>query len=121
MSVSGLADLLRTFRWDEAPKMHDRPVAYVATGSHGTWPTPGKHVYAQLLNLWALVDVTDDNGPIWDTKGHVVPIQFWNGPEHANKTKHDGNRSWLGYKGRWGNSKRLCWWKPAIGICQVSD
>jgi len=99
--------------------MDGRPVAYVASGSHGTWPNPGKHVYAQLLNLWALVDVTDDRGPIWDTKGRVVPIQFWDGPENMQKTVHAGDRAWLEYRGKWGNRKKSCWWKMFFGICQV--
>ncbi|RSH81992.1 Vacuolar protein sorting-associated protein 62 [Apiotrichum porosum] len=74
-----------TYRWQEIERFNDRPVAYIAMGSHGMWPVPGKHVYAQLLNLWQLYDITDDNGAIWDTHGRVVPIQFWNGPDKAEK------------------------------------
>lgn len=35
-----------TVRWEDVEKVDDRPVAYVAMGSHGVWPEPGDHVYA---------------------------------------------------------------------------
>ena len=38
----------RTVRWEDVPKIDDRPVAYVAAGSHGVWSTPGHHVYADV-------------------------------------------------------------------------
>lgn len=85
------------------------------------WPTPGKHVYAQLLNLWALVDVTDDYGAIWDTQGHVVPAEFWS-PETTKKVHHTGDESWLEYTGKWGNrGHSSCWWHFFVGICQLLD
>lgn len=37
-----------TVRWEDVEKVHDRPVAYVAMGSHGVWPEPGDHVYADV-------------------------------------------------------------------------
>ncbi|KAL1405942.1 Vacuolar protein sorting-associated protein 62 [Vanrija albida] len=111
-----------TYRWSDMELIDDRPVAYVASGSHGIWPTPGKHVYAQLLNLWALVDVTDDYGPIWDSQGHVVPIEYWTGPDGAKKVNHTGDLSWLQFRGAWGNKGQTgCWWHALVGICQVVD
>jgi hypothetical protein len=41
----------RTVRWEDVPKIDDRPVAYVAAGSHGVWSTPGRHVYADVSKL----------------------------------------------------------------------
>jgi hypothetical protein len=38
----------RTVRWEDVPKIDDRPVAFVAAGSHGVWSTPGHHVYADV-------------------------------------------------------------------------
>jgi hypothetical protein len=37
-----------TVRWEDVPKIDDRPVAFVAAGSHGVWSTPGHHVYADV-------------------------------------------------------------------------
>lgn len=45
---SGGAFSAGTYRWSDMETRDDRPVAYVASGSHGVWPTPGKHVYAQV-------------------------------------------------------------------------
>lgn len=37
-----------TVRWEDVPKLDNRPVAFVAAGSHGVWSTPGYHVYADV-------------------------------------------------------------------------
>ena len=45
-----------TIRWQDVPKIDDRPVAYVAAGSHGVWSYPGRHVYADVrLPLYPLL------------------------------------------------------------------
>lgn len=116
---SGGAFSAGTYRWEDVEKIDGRPVAYIAHGSHGVWPNAGKHVYAQLLNLWQLVDVCDDRGALWDTKGHVVPIEFWNGPEYGHRIEHTGDQSWLEFTGKWGNVGDGCWYEPFIGICQL--
>jgi len=38
----------RTIRWQDVPKIDDRPIAYVAAGSHGVWSYPARHVYADV-------------------------------------------------------------------------
>ena len=74
----------------------------------------------QLLDIFKLVDQTDDEGPIWDTKGHVVPTQYWDNPEKRRKIWHDKERSWLNFRGKWGNrGGNDCWWHKLVGICQV--
>ncbi|WVW85719.1 hypothetical protein I302_107757 [Kwoniella bestiolae CBS 10118] len=99
-----------TYRWEDIEKIDGRPVAYVAAGSHGV----GK--------LFKLVDITDDEGPIWDTKSHVVPAIYWNGPESRAKLRHNGDLSWLNYRGKWGNKGETdCWWHRIVGYCQVVD
>lgn len=45
-----------TIRWQDVPKIDDRPLAYVAAGSHGVWSYPGRHVYADVR--LALIDST---------------------------------------------------------------
>ena len=47
--------ICRTVRWEDVPKVDDRPVAYVAAGSHGVWSTPGHHVYADVSPAKCLV------------------------------------------------------------------
>ncbi|WWC63222.1 uncharacterized protein I303_105822 [Kwoniella dejecticola CBS 10117] len=99
-----------TFRWEDIEKIDRRPVAYVAAGSHGV----GK--------LFKLVDITDDEGPIWDTKDHVVPAVYWDGPESRRRIWHRGDSSWLNYRGNWGNKGQDdCWWHRVVGYCQVVD
>ena len=107
----------RTIRWQDAPKIDDRPVAYVAADSHGVYSFTGRHVYAsvsltfalctgidmQILGVIQLVDETDDSGPIWDTKSTVVPIQWWHGPENGTLVDHAGSLGWMNFIGRWGN------------------
>jgi hypothetical protein len=109
--------MCRTLRWQDVPKIDDRPVAYVAAGSHGVYSFPGRHVYAnvrpisrarssfdeQILGVIQLVDETDDTGPIWDTKSTVVPIQWWHGPENGTLVDHAGSLGWMNFIGRWGN------------------
>lgn len=41
----------RTIHWSEVETVDDRPVAYVAAGSHGVWPTPGAHIYTNVCSL----------------------------------------------------------------------
>lgn len=70
--------------------------------------------------MFKLVDVTDDYGPIWDTKGHVVPLQYHESLENGQKA-HTGLHAWLDYPGHWGNKGvNNCWWHRALGYCQVS-
>lgn len=67
------------------------------------------------------MDVTDDKGAIWDTKGKVVKSQYWNDPEQRRKLWHKDDRAWLNFVGMWGNKgEDDCWWHKIVGICQVS-
>jgi len=128
----------RTVRWEDVPKVDDRPVAYVAAGSHGVWSTPGRHVYAdvrnhcweprqcpsadeQLLNAIKLIDETDDKGPIWDTRSHVVPIQWWHGPHNGSRVQHSGSLGWMNFRGRWGNLGDRGWLNKILPASYVVD
>lgn len=113
-----------TLRWPDAPKTPDgRPIAYSAEGSHGLWPEAGEHFYANILNLVRLSDITDDFGAVWDTKGKVVPIQWWADEKMMNRKRRHDNRceaAWLNYGGKWGNvGDKHCWWNQLTDICQV--
>jgi hypothetical protein len=127
----------RTVRWEDVPKIDDRPVAFVAAGSHGVWSTPGHHVYAdvsqplvpwyvysahkQLLNVIKLIDETDDKGPIWDTKSHVIPIQWWHSPSNGSRIQHSGPLAWMNFRGRWGNLGDRGWLNKILPASYVVD
>lgn len=54
---SGGAFSAGTYLWTDIERTDDnRPIAYVASGSHGVWPTPGRHVYAQVRNVTCPTD-----------------------------------------------------------------
>lgn len=110
-----------TTRWSDVPKVDGRPEAFSAAGSHGLWPSPGDHVFANVLDVFRLVDITDDDGAVWDTQGHVVPVRYWNGPERRTRLWHTEDRAWLNFRGMWGNKgEDTCWWFKLVGNCQVS-
>ena len=120
-SHNGGAFSAGTTRWIDVPQHDGRPIAYSAAGSHGLWPNPGDHVLAHVLDVFKIVDVTDDDGAVWDTQYHVVPSQFWHGPHSRQKLWHQGHRSWLNHAGTWGNKGEYsCWWFKLVGNCQVS-
>ena len=74
-------------------------IIYSAEGSHGMWPTAGRHVYKNLPNGDTLTDYTS-NGVPWYT---------W---DKLRITKYDPNGHYSGefkfleFSGRWGNKKR---------------
>ncbi|KAK8854841.1 hypothetical protein IAR55_003580 [Kwoniella newhampshirensis] len=111
-----------TIRWEDVIKHKGRPVAYSAAGSHGIWNEPGDHIYAELAKVFKLVDVTDDDGAIWDTKDLVVPVRYWDDSDHRRRIWHNGENSWLNFRGRFGNrGENDCWWHKLVGICQLVD
>ncbi|WVO22957.1 uncharacterized protein IAS62_004301 [Cryptococcus decagattii] len=111
-----------TVRWEDVEKLQGRPVAYVAMGSHGVWPEPGDHVYADLGNIFKIVDKTDDEGPIWDSLGNVIPVRYWFDAHDRKRVRHVGEESWRNFKGQWGNKGETdCWWHSILGFCQVVD
>lgn len=66
--------------------------------------------------------MADDSGALWDTKGHVVPFEYWTGPTEARRIIHEGDENWLEFVGNWGNQEAEdCWWHMFVGICQVID
>lgn len=115
-----------TMRWGDVPKYDGRPVAFSALGSHGLWPTAGEHLYINAFNIIKLIDVTDDQGPVWDSRDELVPIQWSNTSAMRNpyKRRHDprGKLGWLNFSGRWGNKGvKSCWWSWISPDCQNAD
>lgn len=74
----------------------------------------------QVAKFFQLVDVTDDEGAIWDTQGHILTARYWNNSDWRRKIWHRGERSWLNFRGHFGNrGENDCWWHKIVPICQV--
>ncbi|KAG8691952.1 Vacuolar protein sorting-associated protein 62 [Ceratobasidium sp. 423] len=115
------------------PSGEDRPLGYVASGSHGVWPGPGTWVYqdASVVESWdrsapadkfiqiiiyQLKDETRDGGPIWNAKDSVYPI------EYLPSAAYSGDQAWLNFQGAWGNKGQTnCWWYAIVKTCSLSD
>ena len=68
-----------------------------------------------------LVDETDDDGPIWDTKYSVIPIQWWHGPSNGTLVRQTGSLGWMNFVGRWGNLGDRGWLNKLAAISYVID
>ncbi|KAF8074862.1 hypothetical protein FPV67DRAFT_1445874 [Lyophyllum atratum] len=102
-----------TIPWDQAVKFdnNQRPVGYVAKGSHGFWATAGTFTYVDAV-VFKLQDATSDGGVAWDTKDSLVNLAY---PD-----SYSGSLDWLNYKGAWGNVGNTdCWWHVFYNECQV--
>ncbi|KAF8327031.1 uncharacterized protein EI90DRAFT_1859554 [Cantharellus anzutake] len=118
---SGGSQSTGTIRWADVPKVpgEDRPIGWVAQGSHGIWDSPGKHVYqnvsyGQLTDQ--LVDVTANGGPKWDAKANLFPMMYIPGGAYK------GTFSWLSFQGKWGNRGLTnCWWYHIAPECSLVD
>jgi hypothetical protein len=81
--------------WDEVEKAEEgHPVAYAATGSHGSYPTVGKQ-----YRRWASDDQTS-KGEQWST---------WNSLELAK------DQDWWGYRGLWGGVSNFLFYSGVVG------
>jgi hypothetical protein len=90
-----------------------RPVAYVASGSHGVWSSAGTFTYVNAV-IFKLQDATSNDGVYWDTKDALTTISY---PD-----TYSDNLSWLNFKGAWGNKGTSnCWWHWAYSECELTD
>ena len=104
----------RTIPWSQVIKFDNgqRPVGYVAKGSHGFWATAGTFTYVNAV-VFKLQDVTADGGVAWDTRDSLVTFNY---PDTFS-----GTLDWLNYKGDWGNvGETDCWWYTFYNECQVT-
>ncbi|KAG5647808.1 hypothetical protein DXG03_007730 [Asterophora parasitica] len=102
-----------TIPWAQVRKFdnNQRPVAYVAKGSHGFWSGPGTFTYVNAV-VFKLQDETSDGGVAWDTKDSLVNLRY---PD-----SYSGNLDWLNYKGAWGNiGQTNCWWYVFHNECEI--
>ena len=84
--------------WNDVLKSDEQNViAYAADGSHGFWPSPGKHIYNSTPEL---SDSTDDEGLAWETKHFVESFSF------TIATPDTPLPWWLTDIKRWGNGRR---------------
>ncbi|KDN45374.1 hypothetical protein RSAG8_04961, partial [Rhizoctonia solani AG-8 WAC10335] len=97
------------------PSGEDRPLGYVASGSHGVWPGPGSWVYQDII-IYQLKDETSDGGPIWNAKDNVYPI------EYLPSGTYSGDQAWVNFQGAWGNKGQTnCWWYKIVKTCPLSN
>ena len=90
-------------------------VIYSSEGSHGMWPSAGRHEYKVLPNGDTLVDYTS-SGLSWYTWERLKPVQY------DPSGQYSGEFKFLGFKGRWGNRKQGCGIVGmAIGECQLNN
>ncbi|RDB20841.1 Vacuolar protein sorting-associated protein 62 [Hypsizygus marmoreus] len=102
-----------TIPWSQIVKFDNgqRPVGYIAKGSHGFWATAGTFTYVDAI-VFKLQDITSDGGVSWDTKDSLVALGY---PE-----SYSDSLGWLNYKGAWGNvGQTNCWWYVFHNECQV--
>lgn len=110
-----IIDFISTIPWDRVPKFdnNQRPVAYVAKGSHGMWSSAGTFTYVNAV-IFKLQDITSDGGVHWDSKNSIVPFLY---PD-----TYSGDLGWLNFKGLWGNKGTTnCWWHSIFSECEVVD
>ncbi|KAF8606842.1 hypothetical protein BDV93DRAFT_520464 [Ceratobasidium sp. AG-I] len=97
------------------PSGEDRPLGYVASGSHGVWPGPGTWVYEDII-IYQLKDETADGGPTWNAKDNIYPI------EYLSNSAYTGDQAWLNFQGAWGNKGATnCWWYAIVKTCTLSN
>ncbi|KEP54303.1 putative vacuolar targeting-like protein [Rhizoctonia solani 123E] len=99
------------------PSGEDRPLGYVASGSHGVWPGPGSWVYEDAsFIIYKLKDETSDGGSIWNAKDNVYPI------EYLSSGTYSGDQAWINFQGSWGNKGQTnCWWYKIVKTCPLSN
>lgn len=87
---------------------YGHPKLFAANGSHGLWPSAGKHAYTRV-------------GKLYDETGYGTMWKTWKNVKLIEKT--DLEYAWMKYKGRWGNVKEGCdpISKYGINMCKYSD
>lgn len=100
--------------YSQVPKFDDdRPVSYVAKGSHGAWATPGTFTYVNAV-VFKLQDETSDGGVYWNTQDALVMYEY---PD-----TYTGEDSWLNFLGNWGNEgTNDCWWYAFHPQCDITS
>ena len=103
-----------TIPWAQVLKFDNdqRPIGYIASGSHGFWAKPGTFTYVNAV-IFKLQDKTSDKGVKWDTRDSLVTLNY---PDTFS-----GDLSWLNFKGFWGNKGTTdCWWHFIYSDVSVS-
>lgn len=111
--VAPLKKSISTIPWVHVIKFdnNQRPVGYVAKGSHGFWATAGTFTYVDAV-VFKLQDLTSDGGVSWDIRDSFVNFAY---PDTFS-----GSHNWLNYKGYWGNiGQTTCWWYKIHKECEI--
>jgi hypothetical protein len=89
-------------------------VVYAAQGSHGMWSSSGVHTYKKLPNGDQLNDKCS-NGISWYTWKRLKLFQY------RSDDNYQGEFSFVGFKGFWGNEKRGCLVEWISGECVLNS
>jgi len=83
-------------RTPDAMELEDgeRPVVYVAGGTHASYPEPGTYEPPDSRWYAEIIDIASEGGPVWDTRQDVVNVGERGKPLHG--------QSFIRYGGRWG-------------------
>jgi hypothetical protein len=118
--VRGVFSLDHSFTPCPAPAPRHLPLPSLLPSRFPRFASCSSTDAPQVLDVFKLIDVTDDNGPIWDTRDHVVGFPYWTPNLRRYKMQHEGDSSWLNFRGLWGNrGEKDCWWHRAVDVCQV--
>ncbi|KAG6890110.1 hypothetical protein C0995_012061 [Termitomyces sp. Mi166 len=113
LPIAALTKSISTIPWAHVIKFdnNQRPVGYVAKGSHGFWATAGTFTYVDAV-VFKLQDLTSDGGVYWDIRDKLVTFAY---PDTFS-----GSLDWLNYKGYWGNiGQTNCWWYNIHKECEI--
>ncbi|KAK3748447.1 hypothetical protein QZH41_007041 [Actinostola sp. cb2023] len=89
-------------------------VVYSADGSHGFWPSVGRHVYIRIVNGDTLVD-NCSNGDAWNTWQNLKITK------NKEKGQYRGEFQFMNFEGRWGNRRRRCEFEKVIKSCILEN
>lgn len=119
--------------WDDLEKTADgHPIIFSAMGSHGCYPDPGSHLYANYFIL-KLTDETSEGTP-WDTWKRIKAFDYtsrkglsgniwptWMSDDFTNPGLGDPSKPSSGAIYRWGNPADGCGLKFISGECKLND
>jgi hypothetical protein len=73
------------YTWSAVQKSGDKPVGYVAAGTHATYPTPGNHDYSGT----PLVMDYSNGGILWDVGANLDTYWYTPNPVSPGRCFYD--------------------------------
>lgn len=90
------------YAWEAVEKIGQRPIGYVATGTHAQYATPGTHSY---ILPWGLLHDVTDRGPLWDPalNVHSYTYDYKDDTLRSSTTTPHAPIEWFYFQGHWGD------------------